>query len=247
MFTGISEVRPGPALQELTQLVEQDQLAGLIFAEHPFEVRQTALLDRPGLPRVALASQHPYSHVTSIYPDYRSFLETSLQRLAQMGRKRVGAIMAGPQSSMTPQDFCAMARDFGLTAERSQVMRLSPHVPEGARDYTHLVMDRDTMHRPDALIVGDDHMIGPVSAALLEMNIAVPDDLAVVCHANLPYMPQSQIPVEWVGFDVHELLGRCLSLCGAQRRGESVPAHVNIAARQPDPAEHSTVAATAVA
>jgi DNA-binding LacI/PurR family transcriptional regulator len=93
--------------------------------------------------------------------------------------------------------------------------------PEGAARAVDLLMhDRE---RPDALLVEDDNFVEQAAAGLVAAGVKVPDDVAVVGHANFPVAPSKLLPMRLLGYDANLFMRTAVDLIDRQRQGEQVP------------------------
>jgi DNA-binding LacI/PurR family transcriptional regulator len=82
----------------------------------------------------------------------------------------------------------------------------------------------DQKTRPEALIIGDDHLVEPALAGVRAAGLRLREDVEVVAHANFPWSPAPLAPITRIGWETGHLLSRCIDCLDAQRRGETVEA-----------------------
>jgi len=96
-------------------------------------------------------------------------------------------------------------------------------VEGSTREAVYLLMRLPEEERPDGLVVWDDNLVPEATAGLVKAGIDVGRDLDVVGHANFPNVTPSRADICRIGFDVHELLERCVQTLDEIRAGHDVP------------------------
>ncbi len=225
-FHGIDEHTDSPDRKRLISHIKRQNLAGLIFANPPFQLAGTPILDSPGIPRVALTDKQSYPHVPIVKLDGDMWVERALDYLAALGRRHVAILsFGGPDSDAWVRAGLA-AR--GMVSHRRWTQFVSMRQPEGARRAVELLMhDRE---RPDALLVADDNFVEQALAGLADAGMKVPAGIAVIGHANFPVAPSKVSPVRLLGYDAALTLRTCVDLIDRQRRGEIVPGETTLPA-----------------
>ena len=204
--------------QRLVRSIENHCLAGLVIVAGLDQLVGTPVLDHPGLPRVAFWCEAPeIPHLSFVHVDYRNFFERAVEYLSHR-RRKIAVVGAVKDMAL----FDQLVRQRGLTTHPYWIHRISPMAPATAADVTHLLMHNED-DRPDAIIIPDDNLVEHATAGLLAAGAKVPDDVEVVAHCNFPLPPPSMVPVKRLGFDVREILRRCLDNIDMERRGEKPP------------------------
>jgi DNA-binding LacI/PurR family transcriptional regulator len=228
MFHGIDEHVDSEDRQRLISYIETQRVAGVIFANAPFQLEHTPILDLPGIPRVAVQSEQMYDHVPVVMGDDSQWIDKALDYFASLGHRRVALLDFG----MGPQYDALLQAGLearGMVSHRRWHQYVSMHTPAGARNAVEILMHDS--ERPDALIVEDDNFVEHALAGLVDAGVRVPacgepcrtEDVAVVGHANFPVAPAKLLPVRLLGYDANLLLRTCVDLIDRQRRGEPVP------------------------
>ena len=208
--------------QQLLDLINAHQLAGIIFATTPFLLEGTPILEQKGIPRVAIMAIATYPHVPAIAFDMQSFIRRAFDHLQSRGRRRI-AVLAPPGTDLFDARFDAEIAKRGLNCPPHWRQLILQQGAVGACNCARLLMQRPTDTRPDGLIITDDNLVEHALAGLIAEQIRMPTDLELVVHCNFPWPPVDVIPVTRLGFDSREVLRRCIQLIDAQRRGEAVP------------------------
>jgi DNA-binding LacI/PurR family transcriptional regulator len=132
---------------------------------------------------VQLFSEHGYSDYAFMYP------ESGLsQHYAAMEQTRKGMAFFGPVVTDLPEDRLVAVPD---TTDRRA---FCPAFKEwwSRKD------------RPDAMFFSDDSLFEAVSRAILELGISVPEDLAIITHANVGRYLEFPVPLTRIGFKASE-------------------------------------------
>ncbi len=229
MFHGIDQHADSEDRQSLIAHIERQSLAGIVFTNPPLLLAGTPILDAPGIPRVALMS-HPdtrFPQVSIVSFDGVMWVDKALDHLAALGRRRVAIIEfgTGPEFDARVQ---ARLEARGMVSHRRWRQFVSLRNAKGATNAVELLMnDRE---RPDSLLVEDDNFVEQAVAGLAAAGVRVPDDVAVVGHANFPVAPSKLLPMRLLGYDANLFLRTAVDLIDRQRRGEKVPQETKLPA-----------------
>ena len=219
----INEMMELETYRNLVEDAKVRRLAGLIFAFPPFGMEDSELLRMSGLARVAFMTK-PMPNLPCIANDMPEFFKQAARHLSSKGCRRVAVLSAG-----TPKFYTDGRMESGF---RAMKLELRPYWvqcpvfsdPVAVRNCVHLLLHGPTHDRPDALIIADDHLIGPTTQALLEHpKVRVPRDLKVVGMCNFPWPPSHFVPMTRLGFDVHQSLLKAMSLIDLINAGKKVP------------------------
>jgi hypothetical protein len=211
----------------LERAVRAHRLAGIIFGSNPDCLRNSPLLDEPGIPRVAIMTGSDTSTIPAVHPDANSFFEMALDHVASRGLRRLAVLVAHGSK----QEFEPGIAARGLITRSYWVQRISLWTPETARGVVHLLMNPAQTERPEALIIADDNLIAPALHGLADAGIRIPHDLELIAHCNFPPQQPKPVPMQRLGYVVREVLQTCIDSIDRQRAGETVPYNVPIRAR----------------
>lgn len=235
MFHDINGHRDSQDYHALVGLVRQECLAGIIFAASPHELVGTELLAVKELPRVGVMD-NPWKPSMgmdyAVTTDSTGLIKRAIDLLASRGRKRLACLMrgmvtgsgggAGPRQKLVEQiEHCAAAA--GMSLESFHVQFVDPFDGDGVRRCVGLLFHSRPAERPDALLVGDDHLLDSAQGGLLDAGLSIPNDVEVASHWNFPRRLQRVTPVHLVGFDAGEILRRCMDTVDQLRRGRKPP------------------------
>ncbi len=214
----------GEDYKRLVDDIEHHRLAGLVFASPPHLLRNTPVLDAPGLSRVLIAPLDDFGGLTTVYPDYADFVARALERFQAAGSRRLAVLGFLPAAPDIQARFERELADRGMTTRPQWQQYPSTFVPEAARRAAHLLLSNPA-DRPDGLFIFDDNLVESATLGIADAGVAVPADLRVVAHANFPLPVKSTVPVERLGFDIGQLLHRCIDLLRRQNEGAAVAPH----------------------
>ncbi|GAA4405863.1 LacI family DNA-binding transcriptional regulator [Fodinibacter luteus] len=165
----------------LSQNMLWKRVDGVITLNVPMVAEEVELVDRLGLPLVAIGSPVPGRACVRI--DDAVAMRTAVEHLAGLGHTRIGYIGAVPENVahiQTPQDrlraFLDTVRDLGLTCEDSWILGSDWTAQAAALDSTELLSRED---RPTAIVAASDEMAIGVLASARRLGLRVPEDLSV--------------------------------------------------------------------
>jgi hypothetical protein len=200
--------------QRLVRDVQMHRLAGLIFVSNPFQLEGTPLLDEPNMPRVALMrGQGP---IPSIGYNTDMFARRAFDYFVQKARHKIAVL----SNQLVSPVYDSIFASYGLANRPYWNLSVALSHASFAKNVIHLLMSEGRRERPNALLITDDNLVEHATMGLLAAGVRVPEDLEVVCHCNFPWPTPSVLPVRRLGFDVREVLNRCISSIDCQRRGE---------------------------
>ena len=242
MFHGIDNHADSEDRVRLITHIERQRLAGVIFANSPYLLGGTPVLEAPGVPRVAIAGHQQYLQVPVVSTDIAMWVNKALDHLAALGRRRVATLTVGLNLDFQALLKAGLAARGMISHPRWTLFFDGMPPPEGVtqsglRNVVDLLMhDRE---RPDALLIADDSYVEEALAGLVAAGVSVlacgepsrtargdqvrSDDVALVGHANFPLVPSRILPVRLLGYDANLMLRACVDLIDRQRRGEPVP------------------------
>lgn len=225
VFHGIDQHTDTEDRQRLVDLIDRQQLAGLIFANQPYLVANTPILDAPDLPRVVF-SGGAHASLSSMTFDGDQWWRKAFQELALKGRRKVALLATG---GMQQAQFDRELQAHGMCSLARWRQTVSMSHPGGAANAIELLMnDRE---RPDALIVADDNFVEPAIAGLRNSGVRVPEEVAVVAHANFPCPPDcGGMDIRLLGYDLGAAFESSVSLIDKERAGRSRPAQTTVPA-----------------
>jgi DNA-binding LacI/PurR family transcriptional regulator len=202
--------------------VAAPRLAGLIFTTNPRFLASDPILTRAGIPKVVITNTPIPGTITMDF-DYASLIDSAMDLLAAHGRRRVAVLNLSAVESPEVRMIQASAQQRGMACPMHWVQAVDHLHPRWANPLVQLLMRAPAGERPDALLITDDNLVEPATAALLAAGIQVPRDLSVVAHCNFPDPSNSHVPAERLGFDVRQTLLRAVELIDLHHAGQPVP------------------------
>ncbi len=213
--------------QRLVEHLATQRLAGVIFANIPLGLDGSPVLELPGIPRVAIETSSLHPNVRTVTFAAGQWLAKALDWLAAQGRRRVATIRlatTGPEDGWGASEedvFRQAVQARGLETRPRWLHHVSINRPdETCRIVDLLMADRE---RPDALLVEDDNFVEPALAGLVAAGARVPEDVAVVGHANFPLPPAKTLPIRLLGYDQRAILRAAVEMIDRCRAGEPPP------------------------
>ncbi len=166
----------------LSQNMLWKRVDGVITLNVPMSTEEVELVDRLGLPLVAIGSPVPGRSCVRI--DDRATMRIAVEHLAGLGHTRIGYIGAVPQNVahiQTPQDRLDAFREAvaarGLVCEDGWVLGSDWTAEAAARDSLTLLSGSN---RPTAIVAASDEMAIGVRESARHLGLGVPEDLSII-------------------------------------------------------------------
>jgi LacI family repressor for deo operon, udp, cdd, tsx, nupC, and nupG len=166
----------------LSQNMLWKRVDGVITLNVPMTTEEAELVERLGLPLVAIGSPVPGRACVRI--DDHAAMLTAVEHLVGLGHTRIGYIGAVPQNVahiQTPQDrleaFLGAVAELGLTCADEWVLGSDWTAEAAARDSTVLLSAPD---RPTAIVAASDEMAIGVRESARRLGVRVPEDLSII-------------------------------------------------------------------
>jgi DNA-binding LacI/PurR family transcriptional regulator len=227
-------VEPGIDDAEVARLAEDlaaQRLSGIIFASDPWQLKGTPLVDHPGVPRVTFSFSQGNTRIPgiSLGGDGLLFFRSALDRLIAQGRRRIALLTVPGLSGQHLDTYRAALAERGLPYQPWNVQVGLQDEPQWAAHLAMLLFRGAAGDRPDGLIIADDHLVDHACAGLIRQGMRIPEDVAVVAHANFPIVGSDLAPIARLGYDIPGVFATGLDLLGRQRAGQPVPRSTVIA------------------
>jgi len=166
----------------LSQNMLWKRVDGVITLNIPMTEEEVELVDRLGLPLVAIGSPVPDRACVRI--DDRAAMRTAVDHLVGLGHTRIGYIGSVPQNVahiQTPQDrlaaFLEAVGDHGLECDDAWVLGSDWTAEAAARDSAELLSHEN---RPTAIVAASDEMAIGVRESARRLGLGVPEDLSII-------------------------------------------------------------------
>lgn len=208
----------------LSQGMLWKRVDGIITLNIPIDAGELALLDRLGLPLVAIGNPVPGRPCVRI--DDARAMRLATEHVIDLGHSDIAYVGAVPSSAahiQTPQDrltaFCATLEEHGLTSPAGWVLDSEWTADSAAQD-AELLLSSDT--RPTAVVAASDEMAIGVMATARRLGLRVPEDLSVVGIDD--YLLSRVLGLTTVRQDVAALGRRAGEILMRQLAGQPAPA-----------------------
>jgi DNA-binding LacI/PurR family transcriptional regulator len=166
----------------LTQNMLWKRVDGVITLNVPMTPEEVELVDRLGLPLVAIGAPVPGRSCVRI--DDAQAMRTAVEHLISLGHEKIGYIGSVPGNVahiQTPQDrlnaFRATMAEAGLPCVEKWVLGSDWTAEAAAHDSARLLCEED---RPTAIVAASDEMAIGVRESARRLGLRVPEDLSVI-------------------------------------------------------------------
>jgi DNA-binding LacI/PurR family transcriptional regulator len=219
-----------PDYRRLLHDVRTHKLAGILFASSPHLLLKTPLyaeiMARTELSKVAWMSRAAYPDMPIVASSDPDYLRRALDFFRTQGCRRLAVIgtahMDGGGLMPHETELAAEAARHGLEVRPYWVQAMHASLASRTRPLAQLLMQGASDERPDALLILDDSLVEAATAGVADAGLTGTDDVTILGHANFPEPPFSAVPITRLGFDVEDVLAKCLDVMDRQRRGEAV-------------------------
>ena len=219
------------SLRHVTQQVMGRRFAGVIATTYN-TLEGSPLYQQNHTPLVHLLKKPlpPVDDHPQVAPDLWAWVEQALDQVKRNGRQRVAIINPPEAMDLFFADFVSACQERGLLTHRRWIQMIQPFQPEWAWNLASLIMHGPDDKRPDALLIGDDHLVDRALVGLADQGVVPGRDVDVIANFNAPEPRGIPRPggVMRLGFDLEAMMQCALDLIERTRRGESVAAQTLI-------------------
>jgi len=206
-YMGIASTEePGAAMPQLVADIQARRLRGIFFFTHPGRLRGSPLLAPLDLPRVGVMSEAIDPSFTALTPDWGEYGRQALAHFTARGRRRLGIVATNRENNSQLASLQRLVADSAVESEPYWLQTVPWDSPEWSRNTAHAMVVH--AHRPDAIIVTDDHLVEPVLAGIRDAGCLPGREVEVIAHCNFPNQPQQHTGVTYLGFDAADFLNR---------------------------------------
>lgn len=224
---GVRDEYNNEALRQLVEEVEGDQYAGVIYVGEPDRIGPQILRMRD-LPQVVIMSKCEQANLPKVDIDRPSFVAKTVDWLRARGHKKVAILSSQPS---TIHDYLHRGiLDAGFDLRPEWFLSASASYPATAEPIIRLLLCSAQPDLPDALVISNDNLVDPALAAVVAMGKRVPEELDLLTHCNWPTQKGHIVPTTRLGYDVRDLLGRCIRAIDDRRAGRDVPEVIQVPA-----------------
>lgn len=218
-----------PDFARLLKDLDDGRVAGLFFANAPFEYLGTPILDRPGVPRAAFASEAHRWGMPSVYTDGAALARRAVRFFHTRGRRRPALLSQRLLPAFAEAWADEIARS-GMEAPGPSRHRTAHYRdPSAVRAAAQELLELAPAERPDCLLVSDDNLVEAAGEGLIAAGARVPDDLDVAVMWNFVAPPPCSAPAYRLGFDYRQVLSVAVDLLRRQMAGEQVIEDLRVA------------------
>lgn len=181
--------------QDLLDDVHLGRISGVISFFTRRAPEWTDLLSRKSIP-VIDPEYYRVDHKNPVRDE--EFLHDALRYFSTLGCRRVGLLIwESPTDGLNPMSrpFLRLAQQYGLEADM-RWMDITVNGWERGMGWERFrdIWRSKTLH-PDGLIIADDMLFADCQKAILELNVSVPEDLAVVVSSSDAVVLEPQFPI----------------------------------------------------
>ncbi len=211
--------------------VQAHRLAGVLFFGRPwptFNLTDSPVLHADGVPCLAITA-HEQPGITALRFDMPQAIAKGCQWLRERGRRRIAVLACGKIETLPqPMDLPALVRAQGIETRDEWCVNLGLGGEEAAGSLVKLMLDGRSAC-PDGLFLFDDHLLPSAARALIaDKRIGVGTTFDVVSICNWPHIPETVLPIRWIGFDARFVLQQAINLIDRGRAGGTLPAGLPI-------------------
>jgi len=214
VYHNVSHHRDNEDHRRLLRHLRARMLAGVIFAWPNLSDYGSDLIDTEGVP-AALVSTGVRPGVPTVYPDLQNWFDRAIAGLSGPGRRVASLQLPDPGGSIDMLSMLQRALDRSphrtMPCWTQYTAAGGINTPRNASHAVQLLMQLPKENRPDALLVTDSALVQGTIQGLEQSGIEVGRDIEVIAHWNWPApLPESPLPITWLGFDARTVLARLL-------------------------------------
>jgi DNA-binding LacI/PurR family transcriptional regulator len=199
--------------QTYLEMLQGEQVAGLVIVPVPQTQKETLLnLQRLGFPYVLLDRSVEGVSADGVRVDSLHGAFAAVQHLTSLGYKRIGMISGLSELSTGRerlQGYQLALAEAGLPYDLNLV---KPGNFDAAGGYQRICDFMLASHPPDAIFVGSNLMMMGVLQAIRDLNIRVPEDVALIGFDDLPLSGLLSPPLTIVAQPTYEMGQEALRL-----------------------------------
>lgn len=178
-------------------LFEEQRVRGLLISPIGDVENHLLQLKSHGIPSVLVDRQSRGNQFSSVSVDDKSGGRLAVEHLVQAGKTKIGFV-GGPLSIRQVEDRLAGVSEYLTTHEKIQLTIFSTTaltVSEGRR-IGNVILDLDKSERPDSLFAANDLVaVGLLQALMMEGNLNVPEDIAIVGFDDIAFTQSAIVPI----------------------------------------------------
>ena len=172
-------------------------------------------LARGGIPVVCVDRRLPGAALDTVVADNVRGAREAAEHLLRLGHRRIGFIEGRPHLSTSRErleGYRHALKDAGAALDPALVRAGDSRQASGYRLARELLEGPAPRARPTALLVGNNLMTLGALAAIRELGLRIPDDVAIIGYDDLPWAPAFDPPLTVVRQPAYELGRRATEL-----------------------------------
>jgi DNA-binding LacI/PurR family transcriptional regulator len=158
------------------------------------------------VPCVAISAIREIASISNLNIDKESFHYQLSERIADLGCKRIAFIVAEDYTENREDGIRHYFKKNGLNYDDDYIQCFSVKEPFWVERYVSLMMRMPKELRPDCFMAIDDNFLPYVFEQLTKSGKMPGKDIHVVSHANFPIEYDKYPGVNFVGYDVVNIL-----------------------------------------
>jgi len=206
------------------RLLGERHVDGVIICASRLSEERLTMLARVDTPLVFINRRPTVPSIGTVDVDQEVGVRAAVAHLSALGHRRI-AYIGGPEQSQVQQRrlgaFTGACAERGIAVPASSIVAASPTIL-GGKDAARQLLHGDTT-RPTAILAYNDLIAIGVIMAAREDGIAVPGELSIVGHDDIPLAGVLQPPLTTVRQPMRELGARAVELLYARLQPGAAP------------------------
>jgi LacI family transcriptional regulator len=174
--------------QRYIDVLVGQRVDGVVIAPYDSDIRNLSKLRERDIPTVIVDRRVEGWDVDSVYGDSLSGAKAVVQHLINLGHRRI-AMLSGPMNASTAEDRLAGYRmalaEAGISLNPRLIRQGEYRITSG-EELTHQMLDEGL--DPSAIFAANNAIAMGVIQALVARGLRIPQDIALVCFDDLPYV-----------------------------------------------------------
>lgn len=213
--------RPG-SLQEIEAAIRSHQMDGVILMHVAPQDPRVVLLRQNKIPFVLIGRSEEFNDISWVDADVESAIETCVDHLVSKGHRNIGMMGERGEANITNQlirGFKQSVIQHNLPYNSKNCVEFSDDPDEAKRVIISHLSQPD---RPTAFFAVSDLAVLGVYNAAYDLQLRIPEDLAVIGYADSPIYPFMSPPCSAVFGSAYELGKKSAEILLSTLSGEDV-------------------------
>lgn len=168
-------------LNEISEMVRNDPLDGIIFLGTEFETKHLHYFDRLNVPLIFVDNRMALEKYDSVTMDNSSSVYRAVEYLVNQGHKKIGYLYNTLPSSNCRERIEAFTRSIRILLPSSEPACIYQVPPTTVASYEHickLLQEKNIF--PSALLATNDSIALGAMKAFKEFGFQIPEDIAII-------------------------------------------------------------------